>query len=345
MTDSQREPFKSIPIEEARVGMTLANLLKELEPEWSWGKVKQRILSRHVDINGNLCLDPARRLTTRDHVRLWDVPRPKPVDAESIQMVYVDPYLVIIDKPPGVTSARHYEERSMSNRRRQLQPTLEELLPESLTEWFAAQAPRARHANLPDKRRRLLEKNQVIAVHRLDRDTSGLMVFARTPVAAEALGKLFRRHEIERRYWAVARGVVEAQRIESYLIRDVGGGRRGSTTDPSAPGAQRAVTHITPVKPLLGHTLVECRLETGRTHQIRIHLAEKGHPLAGERLYGLDLMLESSVPSPPRHALHAFRLGFVHPMTQEALNFRSGWPKDLQGWFKQITLPPSIGSA
>src|SRR5262249_19568055 len=121
------------------------------------------------------------------------------------------------------------------------------------------------------------------AVHRIDRETSGLMVFARTVDAERLLATQFRAHSLHRVYLAVALGDVRDQTFESYLVPDRGDGRRGSTNNRKL--GKRAVTHVKPVERLNGHTVVECRLETGRTHQIRIHLSEAGHPLCGDKVY------------------------------------------------------------
>src|SRR5439155_9104941 len=123
----------------------------------------------------------------------------------------------------------------------------------------------------------------VRAVHRLDKETSGLVVFARTVEAERQLGQQFRAHTVERSYLAVVRGRAEPGRIESSLVEDRGDRRRGSSTRPGA--GKRAVTHLTVVERLGDYTLVQCRLETGRTHQVRIHLGERGTPLCGERVY------------------------------------------------------------
>jgi 23S rRNA pseudouridine1911/1915/1917 synthase len=176
----------------------------------------------------------------------------------------------------------------------------------------------------------------VRAVHRLDKDTSGLVVFARTPEAERHLGIQFRRHTIERRYLAVVRGRATDQRLESYLVPDRGDGRRGSA-EPSK--GKHAVTHVHVLEDLGDFTLVECRLETGRTHQVRIHLGESGTPLCGERIYDRPLHgrpLLADTTTFPRPALHAARLGFEHPATGKHMAWQSPLPADMADLVKQL---------
>src|SRR5260370_30835296 len=123
----------------------------------------------------------------------------------------------------------------------------------------------------------------VRAVHRLDKDTSGLVVFARTPAAERSLGLQFRGHLTGRRYLAVVRGRAKPGRIESCLVPDRGDGRRGSSPVPGT--GKRAVTDVKVLEDLGSYSLIECRLETGRTHQVRIHLGEAETPICGERVY------------------------------------------------------------
>src|SRR5262249_31997338 len=158
---------------------------------------------------------------------------------------------------------------------------------------------------------------------RLDKETSGLVVFARTVAAERGLGKQFRAHTVHRRYLAVVPGYVPKQTIRTRLVRDRGDGRRGSTG--LADQGKEAVTHVEPVERLPGYTLVACRLETGRTHQIRIHLAELGHPVCGEKVYGP----RTDTSGAPRLALHAAELGFRHPAIGEEMRWTMPLPPDL----------------
>jgi 23S rRNA pseudouridine1911/1915/1917 synthase len=156
----------------------------------------------------------------------------------------------------------------------------------------------------------------VFVVHRIDLETSGLLVFARTDAANRALSELFRRHDLTREYLAVVAGKVPGtlRKIDRPL------------------GGKRAVTHLE-VRERLGEraTLVTARLETGRTHQIRLHLEAEGHPVLGDPTSRLRFS-----PAPPRMALHAARLAFVHPTTGAPLNFESPWPPDLAPWLASL---------
>jgi 23S rRNA pseudouridine1911/1915/1917 synthase len=180
------------------------------------------------------------------------------------------------------------------------------------------------------------EPPSIRAVHRLDRDTSGLMVFARTAEAERRLVQMFRKHDLHRAYLAIAHGQVQEQTIESYLVRDRGDGLRGSTKEPGV--GERALTHVRPIEYLEGYTLVECRLETGRTHQIRIHLAEAGHIVCGEKVYTHRLhgKPREDRSGAPRQMLHAAELAFQHPVTGEPMEFKMPLPADMSGLLERL---------
>ncbi|MGB1700136.1 MAG: RluA family pseudouridine synthase, partial [Nannocystaceae bacterium] len=167
-------------------------------------------------------------------------------------------------------------------------------------------------------------------VQRLDKETSGVLVFPRTHAARKALQGQFRRHSITRRYVALVRGVPTEQTIETQLVANRGDGKRGSWRGSGKPPreARRAITHITLLEDLGEAALVECRLETGRQHQIRIHLAERGHPLVGDRVYG-PRNASSTKGSAPRTMLHAASLGFKHPSDGRPMHFVAPTPPDM----------------
>jgi 23S rRNA pseudouridine1911/1915/1917 synthase len=161
----------------------------------------------------------------------------------------------------------------------------------------------------------------LMIVHRIDKETSGLLVFARSKAAERALQAQLRAHTVERSYLCVAHGTVPNRTIESSLIKDRGDGLRGSTRRPGQ--GKRAITHVRALQPLgTVATLCEVRLETGKTHQVRIHLAEAGHPLVGERVYIRDFERRGGhVLVVSRLMLHAATLGFAHPSTGKPMRF------------------------
>jgi 23S rRNA pseudouridine1911/1915/1917 synthase len=165
-------------------------------------------------------------------------------------------------------------------------------------------------------------------VHRLDRDTSGVMVVARTESARERLIAQFKRHDIERAYVAIALGHPQAQRIETLHGRHPHDRKRFSGR---VSEGKRAVTMIEPLERLHGASLLRCTLETGRTHQIRMHLAELGHAVLADALYGKpsrDPKLRAAEQAIGRQALHAQVLGFVHPASGERVRFEVEPPAD-----------------
>jgi 23S rRNA pseudouridine1911/1915/1917 synthase len=169
-------------------------------------------------------------------------------------------------------------------------------------------------------------------VHRLDRGTSGVMVVARTAPARDHLAALFRAHDIDRAYLAIVEGQVAAPITFSTLHGRHPTDRKRFTGRVKL--GRRAVTHVEPIEALRGATLVRCRLETGRTHQIRMHLSEAGHPLLGDPLYGRAPRAEparSVAHALGRPALHAEVLGFVHPRTGAPLRLSAPPPADLAG--------------
>jgi 23S rRNA pseudouridine1911/1915/1917 synthase len=345
-------------------GKTLAAVLK-MRYGLSWSQAKRLVEGRHVKVSGQVEPNVTRRLQLGKRVELAagtielppaererlavkakkkaDAARKKAESREqkpenrkqrakpqptaktaptrvpsSDIIVYQDEWLVVANKPVGLTTMRHKEEAEEFGARAQkfLPKTLADMLPGLLG-----------NPNRP-----------VIAVHRIDRDTSGLVVFARTRAAAEHLTKQFRKHTVDRRYLALTRGVPTTGRIESVFVRDRGDGRRGSTTNENAEDAKRAVTNVKVLESFGNFALVECRLETGRTHQVRIHLGEAGTPLCGEKVYDRPV---NGKPLPDgsgatRPMLHAARLGFVHPENDTPLSWEVAPPDDFAGLLKRL---------
>jgi 23S rRNA pseudouridine1911/1915/1917 synthase len=330
---SQTPAEQTFHVAESEAGRTLAALLRAKLEGLPWSQVQRLIQSRRVLIDGNLSRDEGRRLKTGEVVKVLEHSVAPPPREEDVKIRYLDQHIVVVEKPAGLTSVRHHEEKQWKESRKNAQPTLEDLLPRIIAKLERG----AKVAKSKPGERRSGRTPPVRAVHRLDRDTSGLMIFARTVPAERGLGQQFRKHTTGRRYLAVVEGKIAAPlTIESQLIRDRGDGRRGSTDEPDVGKA--SITHVEPREALGKYTLIECRLETGRTHQIRIHLADRGHPLCGEKVYRKPLF---SDPIPdesgaPRVALHAFELTFEHPMSGEAMQFTMPLPRDLDRFIDQL---------
>ena len=262
----------------------------------TWSRARSLCIDGRVTVDGKRCVDPAARVSPEAAVAVDErAPKLRAGALAASAIVFFDRDIVVVDKPAGMLSV--------------------------------ADEPGNRDT-LADSTRTLLRKldggadSPLGVVHRLDRDTSGLLVFARTASAQRALAAQFRAHDIERVYHAIAHGDVSTRRVETDLVSDRGDGLRGShghfrrASDRPPAAARHSVTHIKPIAALAGATLIECRLETGRQHQIRIHLSELGHPLVGERVYIRDYTgtrIEAARPM-----LHARTLGFVHPRTANA---------------------------
>ena len=272
-----------------------------------------------MTLNGQRCLDPASRVAPGAVVVVdAHAPRLRGPLAESA-LVFYDRDIVVIDKPAGILSIAD-----------------EAGTRETIVDYVRTLLRRIDKKGLDAK---------LGVVHRLDKDTSGVMMFARTAHAKRLLAAQFREHTIERVYHAIAHGAVAATRVDTHLLLDRGDGMRGSygqfrrATGAPPVHAKRSVTHIRPIAGLAGATLVECRLESGRQHQIRIHLSELGHPLVGERLYIRDYV--GPQLDAVRPMLHARTLGFAHPRTVERLFFEREPPEDFRAML--AALRPNSG--
>ena len=279
---------------------TIAAAVRE-QLDVPWSRAKTLCSEGRVSLNGERCVDPAMRIEV-DAVVVVDPHAPKlrtfPLDDSAI--VHADRDIVIIDKPAGMLSV-----------------TDETGTNETIADYARTLLRRMkRGVDVP-----------LGVVHRLDRDTSGLMVFTRSADAKRRLAERFRMHDIERTYIAIVNGTLyDLKRIESDIMIDRGDGLRGSSDESQSGAGRRSVTFVQPLVELNGATLVECRLETGRQHQIRIHLSEIGHPLVGEKVYKRDY--RRRMIKAPRTMLHARTLGFEHPRSREAMLFESEPPRD-----------------
>src|SRR2546422_6958092 len=295
---------------------TVAAIVRE-QTGAAWSRARGLCSEGRVTVNGERCLASALRVPPGAVVVVDErAPKLRTRALPGGPMAYFDRDVVVVDKPAGMLSIAY-------------EPGDKDTLVDCT------------RALLRRMRGRGFDRGLGV-VHRLDKETSGLMVFAHTADAKRILARQFRAHDIERVYHAIAHGAVAAKRIETHLVTDRGDGIRGSyghfrrPRGGIPPEAKRSVTHVRPIAPLASATLVECRLETGRQHQIRIHLSELGHPLVGERVYIRDHAgpkIESARPM-----LHARVLGFVHPRTGQPMAWEREAPED----FRAMTEAPRL---
>jgi 23S rRNA pseudouridine1911/1915/1917 synthase len=273
----------------------------------SWGKARGWIEGGKVRVGGALVTDPTARVAAGTEIAVNEAARkPQAEELADGDVAYADAQVVVVRKPPGLSTIPY-------------DGTEIDTLDARVRAWL--------------ERKRLTPRGQrptLGIVHRLDKETSGLVVFTRTWLAKQALSSQFRHHTVHRRYLAIAHGDVPERTLRSFFVENRGDGLRGSKRAPGRKpptDGREAITHVTRIEPLAGATLVACRLETGRTHQIRIHLSESGNPLVGERVYVrgyLGPLLEA-----PRLMLHAAELGFVHPATEREMRWELPTPEDM----------------
>jgi 23S rRNA pseudouridine1911/1915/1917 synthase len=224
----------------------------------------------------------------------------------SENLVHLDDDLLVVNKPAGLLSVP-------------FEPGDRDTL---LSQAITALGARGRQGD------------ELGAVHRLDIGTSGLMVFTRNLHAKRVLQEQFRAHTVERRYLAIAHGAVLDATHDTWLIDDRGDGIRGSfgvfrrPRGPRPAAARQAITHVHLLEGRKTTSLIECRLETGRQHQIRIHLSESNHPLLGEQVYIRDFA--GPKIGAPRPMLHSHVLGFTHPRSGEIMRFQVAPPSDFE---------------
>jgi 23S rRNA pseudouridine1911/1915/1917 synthase len=284
-------------------GERLDKALAELVPEFSRSYLQQLVEAGAVSVNGAPAAKPSARVKAGEKGRIELQPTPqaqafKP-EPMVLDTVYEDEHLRIINKPAGLVV--HPAPGNWSG---------------TLLNGLLAVDPKAS----------LLPRAGI--VHRLDKDTSGLMVVARTRATMDALVALIAAREVSRQYLALAHRpwVGGANRtVDAAIGRDPRNRLRMAVVDLAHGSGKAARTDFALLDDAPAGCWVHCTLHTGRTHQIRVHMASIGHPLVGDALYG-----GAAAAGLQRQALHAFRLGFTHPVTGEVLQFHAAPPKDLQ---------------
>jgi len=310
-----------IALDASQAGWRLDRALAAQIPTLSRERLKVLTKAGALTRDATAVRDPAIKVKGDEHF-LLAIPDPEPAHNEpqeiALAIVYEDEHLLVVDKPAGLVV-----HPAAGNRDGTLVNALLHHCGGSLSGIGGVARPGI--------------------VHRIDKDTSGLLVIAKHDLAHAGLAKQFAAHSIDRRYLAIvsdvprlAEGIVDAPLARSSHDRKkiaiVGAREQGGR-------GKRAVTHWKRLKILKDAALVECRLETGRTHQVRVHMASIGHPLVGDPVYGRtrknhrDLLKNLGFH---RQALHAAHLGFVHPVTKGRLSFDSALPSDMQELFSAL---------
>lgn len=295
-------------IAEAAHGWRLDRALADAAPTLSRERLKVLINAGNVSRAGEPVRDPAKRASAGE---AFDIAVPVPVPAHNeaqaipLSIAYEDEHLIVVDKPAGLVV-----HPAAGN----LDGTLVNALLHHCGGSLSGIGGVARPG----------------IVHRIDKDTSGLIVAAKTDRAHEGLAKQFAAHSIERRYLAITAGQPQpaAGTVDAPLARSATNRKKIAIV----AGGKRAVTHYRTLEPLRDAALVECRLETGRTHQVRVHMASLGHALLGDPVYGCAGKHKTLLGALgfERQALHAARLGFVHPIGGKPMSFESVLPGDMQ---------------
>lgn len=328
------DPPRSVPPPSAPTGgapsspPTVAAAVRALQPGLSWRQAEALCRAGRVLVDGEPATDGARRLAEGAALSLLPAaPRTQPLLAADEAIAYLDRDLVVARKPPGLLTVP-WEEDDGS-------PSLAVALRELLQKL--------------DRPRGLRHLPSLGVVSRLDKASSGLVIFARNEPTRQALERLFAAHDLEREYLALAQGRPPEGLHRSYLADDRGDGRRGSVRRGAQEegGAQRgrrpgkvreALTEVRVLETRGPVSLLACRLQTGRKHQIRIHLAEAGCPILGETVYVRDH------PAPrlaaPRLMLHAWRLALRHPASGRMLRLEDPMPADMAGLWEGMKNGP-----
>ena len=306
-----------IRLQSAHAGWRLDRALADAAPTISRERLKALIRGGAVEESGRLLRDPATKVRGDENVRV-EVPEPTPAHNEPqdipLTIVFEDEHLLIVDKPAGLVV-----HPAAGN----LDGTLVNALLHHCGGSLSGIGGVARPG----------------IVHRIDKDTSGLLVVAKTDVAHEGLAKQFAAHSIDRRYLAIVTGVPRVSEgvVNAPLARSSTNRKKIAIVEGKR--GKRAVTHWKRLHVLKDAALVECRLETGRTHQVRVHMASIGHPLVGDPVYGRSGKTHGKILKElqfHRQALHATELGFTHPVTKGRLSFTSPMPPDMQELFDAL---------
>jgi len=305
-----------------RVDQFISNNKKDL----SRTRIKNLILNKNLKINKKIIIDPSKKIYVNDNINL-EIPVPQKASLKpfnfKLDIFHEDKDLLVINKPAGISmhpgagdydktlvnALMHYDSKNLSNIGDELRPGI---------------------------------------VHRIDKDTSGLIVVAKNNLAHEKLSNQFSEHSIKRIYQALIWGKLRPQsgKIETLITRS---SKNRQLMEVGLTKGKKAVTNYKTLEVFENEkiptfSLIECKLETGRTHQIRVHMSYKGNNILGDKKYkkkfkkfkNINETLEKNILSLDRQFLHAKTIGFIHPITGKELEFTSNLPQDLDNILKML---------
>ena len=307
-------------------GLRVDQFISNKEKDISRTRIKNLILNKKLKINKKTISDPSKKIFTDDYIDL-EIPEPKKASLKpfnfKLDIAYEDKDLLVVNKPSGISmhpgagdydktlvnALIHYDSKNLSNIGDELRPGI---------------------------------------VHRIDKDTSGLIVVAKNNVSHEKLSNQFREHSIKRVYQTLIWGKLRPQvgKIETLITRS---SKNRQLMEVGLTKGKKAITNYKTLEVFENEkiptfSLIECKLETGRTHQIRVHMSYKGNNILGDKKYkkkfkkikNINLDLEKMILNLDRQFLHAKVLGFIHPKSCEELEFTSILPQELEKILKSL---------
>ena len=307
-------------------GQRVDQFISNKEKNLSRTRIKNLILNKKLKINKKTITDPSKKICSDDSINL-EIPVPKKTSLKpfnfKLDIVYEDKDLIVVNKPAGISmhpgagdydktlvnALMHYDSKNLSNIGDELRPGI---------------------------------------VHRIDKDTSGLVVIAKNNTSHEKLSNQFSEHSVKRVYQALIWGKLRPQfgKINTLITRS---SKNRQLMEVGLTKGKKAITNYKTLEifendKIPTFSLIECKLETGRTHQIRVHMSHKGNNILGDRKYkkkfkkikGINSNLEKLILNLNRQFLHAKVLGFIHPKSQKKLEFNSVLPSDLENILKTL---------
>ena len=313
-------------VKDNEIGQRVDQFISNNKKDLSRTRIKNLIINKKLKINNETIDNPAKKINTNDNIEI-EIPKAKKVSLKpynlKLDIVYEDENLLVVNKPskismhPGageydktlVNALMYYDSKNLSNIGDEVRPGI---------------------------------------VHRIDKDTSGLVVIAKNNLTHENLSKQFKEHSINRIYQALIWGKLRPQsgKIKTLITRS---SKNRQLMEVGISKGKEAITNYKTLeifenKKTPTFSFVECKLETGRTHQIRVHMSYKGNNILGDKKYkkkfkkfkNIDSDLEQSILNLDRQFLHAKTIGFTHPITRKKLEFTSNLPQDLNIVLKKL---------